>query len=153
MKLLRRILPILALTAPLFAATFGTVVAPAGGAAYSDIVLDQARGRLYLVASTINQVSVYSLAQRAFLNPIATDLQPVSAAMSLDGRFLYVTAYSSAVLDVIDLGAGLVSTRVSLPSNPEGVAVGGDGRVVITAVPVTAGNTANTLLIYDPAAG
>ena len=65
MKLLRRILPILALTAPLFAATFGTVVAPAGGAAYSDIVLDQARGRLYLVASTINQVSVYSLAQQS----------------------------------------------------------------------------------------
>jgi uncharacterized protein (TIGR03437 family) len=135
---------------PLSAATFGTVVAPAGGGNYSDIVLDESRSQLYLVASTQNLISVYSLSQKTFLNSFATDSQPVSAALSLDKRYLYVTAYSSAVLDVIDLGTGLVSSRVSLPSNPEGLAVGGDGKALITAVSPAAGSTANTLLVYDP---
>src|SRR5580704_10972245 len=115
-------------------ATFGTVVAPAGGGNYSDIVLDESRSQLYLVASTRNLISVYSLSQKTFLNSFATDSQPVSAALSLDNRYLYVTAYSSAVLDVIDLSTGLVSSRVSLPSNHEGLAVGGDGKALITAV-------------------
>jgi uncharacterized protein (TIGR03437 family) len=140
----------LSLTGPTFAATFGTVVA--GGASYSDIVLDQTRSQLYLVTNASNQIAVWSLKQNAFLNPIATDAQPVSAAMSPDGNHLYVTSYASAALDVIDLNAGVLTSRISLPSNPEGVAVGGDGRVLITGVPVTTGSTNNTLLIYNPAA-
>ncbi len=115
-------------------------------------MLDQARSQLYLVTSASNQIAVYSLQQRAFLNSIGTHSQPVSAAMSLDGRYLYVASYTSAVLDVIDLNAGVLTTSISLPSSPEGVAVGGDGRVLITAVPATTGSTSNTLLIYNPAA-
>ncbi len=143
-------LALLLLASPVFAATFGTVVA--GGAAYSDIVLDHTRQQIYLVTSASNRVAVYSLQQKAFLTPLTTDVQPVSAAMSPDGHYLYVTSYTSAVLDVFDLTTGVLSTRVSLPSSPEGVAVGGDGRVLITAVPVTTGSTANTLLIYTPSA-
>ncbi len=133
---------------PALGATFGTVVA--SGAAYSDIVLDQARSQIYLVNSPANQIAIYSLKQRVFLTSISTHTQPVSAAMSLDGHFLYVTSYTSALLDVIDLDLGALSNSVSLPSSPEGVAVGGDGRVLITAVPVAAGTTTDTLLIYDP---
>src|SRR5262249_55840115 len=92
----------------------------------------------------------YSLSKKTFLNPLPTHTQPVSAALSLDGRYLYVTSYTSAVLDVIDLTAGAIANSISLPSSPEGVAVGGDGRVLITAVPVVAGSSTNTLLIYDP---
>ena len=140
----------LSLTAPMSAATFGTVVA--SGAAYSDIVLDQARSQLYLVTNASNQIAVWSLKQNVFLNPIATDAQPVAAAISPDGNHLYVTSYATAALDVIDLNAGILTSRISLPSSPEGVAVGGDGTVLITAVPVTAGSTSNTLLVYNPAA-
>ena len=34
---------------------------------------------------------------------------------------------------MIDLNAGIISSRISLATNPEGVAVGADGRVLITA--------------------
>jgi DNA-binding beta-propeller fold protein YncE len=135
----------------LSAATFGTVVSPPGGATYSDIVLDEARSRLYLVNSAGNRVEIYNIRTKAFLPSIATDLQPVSAALSRDGNSLFVTAYTSATLDVIDLTAGIVTNRVSLPTNPEGLAVGSDGRALITAV-AAGTSTANTLLIFDPAA-
>ena len=138
------------MAAPLFAATFGTVVAPPGGASYADIVLDEARTRLYLVNNALSRVDVYNYKTRAFLPSIPTDAQPVSAALSRDGRFLYVTAYQPPILDIVDLNAGQIqgTGRIPLPANPEGVAVGADGRVLITAVPTT--GTANSLLIYDP---
>src|SRR5205085_5103455 len=63
-----------------FAATFGTVVPVLGGA--SDLVLDEGRGRLYLVNTSQNRVDVYSLQQRRLLNPIKTDNGPLSAAIS-----------------------------------------------------------------------
>jgi uncharacterized protein (TIGR03437 family) len=135
----------------LFGATFGTVVAPTVGSAYSDVVLDEARTRLYLVNTTLNRIDIYNYRTRAFLAPITTDTQPVSAALSRDGRFLYVTAYQPPILDIIDLNLGQipVNGRIPMPANPEGVAVGADGRVLITAIP-SVGNT-NSLLIYDPA--
>jgi uncharacterized protein (TIGR03437 family) len=148
---MRSFLPaFIAFAVSLSGATFGTIVAPAGGASYSDIVLDEARSRLYLVAPAVNRIDIYNLKTKGFGTSIPLNsIQPVSAAMSPDGKSLYVTAYTSAELDVVDLTANLVSNRVSLPTNPEGVAVGGDGRVLITAV-ATGGSTTNTLLIYDP---
>jgi hypothetical protein len=99
-----------------------------------------------------NRIDVYNIRTRAFLSPIATDLQPVSAAISTDGNTLYVTCYAAAALDLIDLTQNLKSGSVSLPSSPEGVAVGGDGRVLVSTISAGSG-TANTLLIYDPSQG
>jgi len=130
------------------AATFGTTVAITGGAA--DLVLDEARGRLYLVSSTRNRVEVYSIPQRRFLNTVLTEELPLAAAMSRSGRFLYVTAHTSAALMVIDLETLSVVNRISLPARPEGVAVGYDERVLITTVGTGQGNTQNVLVIYDP---
>ena len=134
---------------PAVAATFGTVAPAPGGGSYSDILLDEPRQRLYLVNSSGNRIDVYSTQSKAFLTAIKTDAQPVSIAMSPDGKTLYATAYSAASLDVIDLTKAnvTVSSRVSLPASPEGVAVGGDGRVLISTV----GNSGqNVLLVYDP---
>jgi uncharacterized protein (TIGR03437 family) len=130
-----------------YGATFGTVT-PALGAA--DIVLDQPRGRLYLINSNLNRVQVWSLAQRTFLASITTGTQPLAGAMSPDGRFLYVTCYAQASLNVIDLDRSTVTRRVSLPANPEGVAVGADGKALITTIGTGQGNQFNTLLIFDP---
>lgn len=144
--------PILAFSlfvSPLAGATFGTIVAPASGGAYSDIVLDESRSLLYLVGSTVNRIDVYNYKSKTFLTSIQTDTQPVSAGMSPDHSTLYVSAYTSATLDVISLNTSQITRRVSLPTNPEGVAVGGDGRVLITAV-ATGTSTTNTLLLYDP---
>ncbi|MFN7921284.1 MAG: hypothetical protein U0Q16_14380 [Bryobacteraceae bacterium] len=134
--------------APAMAATFGTVVTVTGGA--TDLALDEARGRLYVVNNTQNRVDVYSTAQKRFLNPIAVGNQPLSVAMSRGGKKLYVTAYQGSSLDIVDLDAGSLEKRVTLPAAPEGVAVGGDERVLITTVGSGTGNAENRLMLYDP---
>lgn len=133
-----------------WSATFGTVVPLVGGAA--DIVLDEARGRLYLVNTSQTRIEVYSIPQRRFLNTIRTESLPLSAAMSRDGRYLYVAAYDASALNVIDLNTLAVTSRVSLPAKPEGVAVGVDGKVLISTIGTGAGNASNVLLTYDPLA-
>jgi uncharacterized protein (TIGR03437 family) len=132
----------------LFSATFGTPVALVGGA--SDLVLDEPRGRLYLVNSSQSRVEVYSIPQRRFLTPIPTDSTPISCAIARNGRSLYVTSYNASSLNVIDLNTLTLSNRVSLPARPEGVAVGGDERVLITTIGTGVGNAANVLLLFDP---
>jgi uncharacterized protein (TIGR03437 family) len=130
------------------AATFGTAVAIAGGP--TDIVLDEARGRLYIVDSTQNRIDVYSLAQKRFLSAMPVGAQPLSAAMARSGKYLYVSSYQSATLEIVDLDSAVVVGKVSLPAAPEGVAVGGDERVLITTVGSGANNADNRLMLYDP---
>src|SRR5436190_15201072 len=149
MRLLRLTILISFLGITGYGATFGTVT-PALGAA--DLVLDQGRGRLYLINSNLNRVQVYSIATRSFLASISTSTQPLAGAMSPDGKFLYVTCYAQASLNVIDLDRSTVIRRVSLQASPEGVAVGADGKALITTIGTGQGNQYNTLLIYDPAA-
>jgi hypothetical protein len=60
MRLNRLLLTFVLLVLPGFAATFGTVVARPEG--FSDIVLDEARNRLYLVNTSANTLDVYSIA-------------------------------------------------------------------------------------------
>src|SRR5579863_7174678 len=146
MRLARYLAVFLCAASHLLPATFGTVVA--AGASYADIVLDEARSQLYLVNSNVNRIDIYGIKQKAFQNPISTDTQPISAAMSPDRHFLYVAAYADSLLDVIDLNLNQITARISLPANPEGVAVGGDSRVLISTVSVS--GSANTLWIYDP---
>lgn len=130
-------------------APYGTVVPVVGGV--SDIVMDDARGRLYMPNTNRNQVEIYSIAQRRFLTAVRTDSTPLSAAMSRDGRVLYVTAYDASALNVIDLNTLAIVGRVALPAKPEGVAVGFDERVLISTIGTGAGNAQNVLLIYNPA--
>lgn len=132
-------------------ATIGTVVNITGGA--SDIILDEPRGRLYLVRpSPYNLVDIYSIPQRRVLASVATDRLPLAAAMSPDRKFLYVTCHDSSALTVIDIERATPAKvgTVSLPAKPEGVAVGNDGRVLITTIGAGQGNLLNTLLLYDP---
>ena len=137
------------LAAPaVYGATFGTVVPVTGGA--SDLVIDEPRGRLYLVNTNSNRVEVYSIPQRRFLAPISVEQQPLAAALSRDNNTLYVTCNASSSLMEINAEAMTIRNRVSLPARPEAVAVGGDGRVLISTVGTGAGNLLNVLLIYTP---
>lgn len=131
-------------------ATFGTVVPVIGGA--SDLVLDEARGRLYLVNTARNQIEIYSLQQRKLLTPLKVDGNPLSATISRSNKLLYVASRDAAAIDVIDLDSSNVVTRVPLPAQPEGIAVGADERVLISTIGSGAGNASNVLLIYDPSA-
>jgi uncharacterized protein (TIGR03437 family) len=130
------------------AASYGTVVPVVGGA--SDIVMDDARGRLYLTNPNRGQLEVYSIAQRRLLSAIRTDSTPLSAAMSRDGRLLYIAAYDASALNIVDLNTLALVGRVSLPAKPEGVAVGIDERVLISTIGTGAGNAQNVLLVYNP---
>src|SRR5260370_31643958 len=110
----------LLLSAAASGATFGTAVSVVGAA--TDIALDETRGNLYVVNSTQNRIDVYATAQKRYLSPIAVGQQPLSAAMSRDGKSLYITGYGTSTLEVIDLDHSVVSRRVPLPAAPEGVA-------------------------------
>ncbi|MFN0169008.1 MAG: hypothetical protein ACKV22_21490 [Bryobacteraceae bacterium] len=147
----RLLLLLAACALPTWSATLGTVVTLVGGA--SDLVLDEARGRLYLVNSAANRLEVYSTTQRRFLTPLRTDGRPLSAALSADGKFLYVSSYDQSSLNVVDLDQLAITRRLSLPARPEAVAVGNDGRVLITTIGTGQNNAFNTLLLVDPAAG
>lgn len=131
------------------AATFGRIIELGGTP--SDIVLDEARGRLYLVNAAANRVDVYSYLEDRMLGDIPVGRTPLAAAISMDGAMLFVTNNTSSTLSVVDLGVGIGSLQqtVSLPARPEGVEVGHDGRVVISTEGAGTNNTANTLLIYD----
>ena len=84
-----------------------------------------------------------------FAGPLVLALPLVAEAQMT----LTVTNVSDrAAGTTLDLNTLAVSARVSLPAKPEGVAVGAEGRVLISTIGTGAGNIANVLLVYDPAA-
>jgi uncharacterized protein (TIGR03437 family) len=136
---------------PIGAATLGTVIPITGGV--SDLTLDDNRNVLYLVRSLpYDRIDIFSTTQRRVLSSVPTDRNPLAAAMSRDGNFLYVVCYDAASLNIVDLRANppAVVRKISLPARPEAVAVGADERVLITTIGSGANNLLNTLLLFDP---
>src|ERR1041385_8526588 len=109
-------------------ATFGDVI-PLGGPP-SDVLLDELRGRLYLVNNNKNSVDVYDYNQKQIIANIKVGTTPLAGAMSMDYGWLYVTNNGSASLSIIDLSSLQVQQPVLLPSKPQGVEVGADGRAL-----------------------
>lgn len=129
-------------------ATFGQIVSLGGTP--SDIVLDELRGRLYLVNSAANRVDILSTADQKKIGAIGVGMTPLSAAISMDGAYLYVTNNNSSSVSVIDLSNNNVVQTVTLPAKPEGVEVGADGRALITTLGTGTGNPPqNSLIIFD----
>jgi len=106
-------------------ATFGSIIGLGGTP--SDIVLDELRGRLYLVNNHSNKVDIYGIAEKALIGSIPVGLIPLSGAISMDGAYLFVTNQQSSSLSVIDLSTRSVVQTVTLPAAPQGVEVGADG--------------------------
>jgi DNA-binding beta-propeller fold protein YncE len=129
-------------------ATFGEVIQLGGTP--SDIVLDEARGRLYLVNTSANRVDIYDYNERSIAGSFPTGLQPLAAAISMDAAYLYVSNNGTSTLTVIDLNTNLIAQTVTLPAKPEGVEVGVDGRVLITTEGTGSNSLNNTLLMFDP---
>lgn len=130
------------------AATFGKVIAL--GSTPSDLVLDQSRGRIYLVNTAANRIDVFSTATNAVIGNLAVGTGPLAVALSPDSSWLYVTNGTSLSLSVVDLTTGTfgtISQTVTMPAQPQGVAVGGDGRALISTQGTAGG--LNTLLIFD----
>src|SRR5580765_2410962 len=127
MKLLRA--PVFFLSAlPCLAATFGTVVPHAQPLA--DLVIDEARRRLYVVNTASNAVEVYAtnVSPPRLTNTIKTEATPLAVALSrptgnpATSRYLYVVCYDASSLDVIDLNTTNFTTRsVTLAAKPQGL--------------------------------
>ena len=135
-------------------ATFGDVIQLQGGTP-SDIVLDEARHQLYLVSNTTSQVLVFDYTANQVVASIPTGRTPLAGAMSMDGKFLYVTASGPpSALYAIDLSSNRVAYSQALASTPQGVETGIDGRVLVamTGTGVTAGVPQKTLQVFDPVA-
>lgn len=128
-------------------ATFGEVIQLGGTP--SDIVLDETRGRIYLVNTSANRVDIFDYHEKRVVGSYPVGLQPFAAAISMDAGYLYVTNNGGSTLSVIDLDLEIVTQTVTLPARPEGVEVGADGRVLISTQGTGAGNLNNTLLIFD----
>ncbi len=128
-------------------ATFGDVIRLGGTP--SDIVLDESRGRLYLVNSNTNQVNVYDYVNNNLVSSLYVGTTPVAAAISMDSQYLYVSNNGSATLSVIDLTRLQVIQTVSLPANPEGVEVGSDGRALITVEGSSTSTSITSLYLFD----
>jgi YVTN family beta-propeller protein len=130
-------------------ATFGDVISLSGTP--SDIVLDELRGRLYLVNNNANRVDIFDYNQQRVINSIRVGVTPLAAAMSMDYGWLYVTNNGSSSLSVIDLSSLQVAQTVLLPSKPQGVEVGADGRALVSMAGsgVVAGVPQGTLSVFD----
>jgi hypothetical protein len=141
------------------AATFGDVIQLQGGTP-ADIVLDEFRQRLYLVSNSTSVVTVFDYSTNTVVGSISVGKSPVAGAMSMDGNWLYVTsgatptqtASGSPLLNVIDLSRNQVVQSILLPSVPQGVEVGNDGRVLVAMLGsgVVSGVPQNTLAVFDP---
>jgi DNA-binding beta-propeller fold protein YncE len=136
-----------AATAQSTGATFGKVIGLGGTP--SDIVLDETRGRLYLVNQSSNRVDIYDYVGDHLAGSIPVGNSPLAAAMSMDSQYLYVSNNGSSTLTSINLNNSSVDQTVSLTAKPEGVEVGSDGRVLITTNGTSTTDTVNSLLIFD----
>src|SRR5271157_2351718 len=151
MSLLRPLFVCLLTVLPACGATFGTVVPHTQPIA--DLVLDEARKRIYLVDTYSSQVDVYNTASNppALVATIDTSATPLAIAMSRSGKFLYVACYDASTLDIIDLTSATFSkTSVSLAAKPEGVAVGYNEQVLISTIGTGTGQA--VLATYNPLA-
>ena len=141
---------------PCLGATFGTLVTHSSPIA--DLVVDEARKRLYVVDTNASAVEVYvtnvnppRLAPGT--NTIKVEKTPLAAALSRSGKYLYVVCYDASALDIVDLTTANFSTRsVTLAAKPEGVAVGLDAtgleHVLITTIGTGTGQ--DVLITFDP---
>jgi len=152
-----RPLPLFLSALPCFAATFGTVVPHTQPLA--DLVIDEARKRLYVVNTYTSTVEVCAtnVSPPRLTNSIKTDATPLSLALSPEKpptlpHFLYVACYDGSTLDIIDLtSANFSSVSKQLDAKPQGVAVGYNGIVLVSTVGTGTGT--EVLITYDPASG
>lgn len=151
-----------AVSAPVWAATFGTVV-PIGGNA-SDIVLDEPRGVLYIANFTANRIDVMNLSDLSIAKSINVNPQPGSMSLSPDGTFLVIGHYgkftnpdctASSTVTCPPLPQANALTVINLASSAKqtfsmgfpvlGVAFGNDGQALVV--------TTNDFLLFDPVSG
>jgi DNA-binding beta-propeller fold protein YncE len=131
-------------------ATFGDVIKLPGGTP-SDVVLDESRHQMYVINNNTNLVYIFDYTTNLVVGSMSVGKTPLAGAMSMDGNWLYVTSSGNSSLNVIDLNRGQVVQTVALPSQPQGVEVGNDGRALVSMIGtgVVSGVPQGTLAVFD----
>jgi YVTN family beta-propeller protein len=83
-----------------------------------DIVLDEARGKVYITNSGYNRVEVFDTKNLAFQTPIPVGQLPHQMAMSLDGSQLYVANTGGESISIVDLDQQQVVGSIQFPPIP-----------------------------------
>jgi DNA-binding beta-propeller fold protein YncE len=97
----------------------GNVGGNAGGnEGLQDLVLDEARGKLYVTNSGYNRIEVFDLVKQHFVDPIPVGQMPHQMAMSTDGTTLYVGNTGGESISVVNLDQGKVVDTVAFPPIP-----------------------------------
>jgi YVTN family beta-propeller protein len=96
----------------------GTTGNTAGNEGLQDILLDEARGRLYITNSGFNRIEVFDTQQQKFLSPIPVGQMPHEMAMGTDGNTLYVGNTGGESISIADLNLGQVTGGVVFPPVP-----------------------------------
>jgi uncharacterized protein (TIGR03437 family) len=137
-------------SAPLLAATFGTVVPIAGQS--SDIALDESRGLLYIANFTANRIEVMSTSDGTIRSSMNVAAQPGAISLSPDNQFLIVAHFGNFdstqpaqnAITLINLASNTRQT-FAMGDTPLGVQFVADGRAFIV--------TNTSLILFDPVSG
>jgi hypothetical protein len=88
------------------------------GEGLQDVVLDEARSRLYITNSAYNRIEIFDTVNQVFLNPLPVGQMPHQIAMSTDGSQLYVGNTGGESISIVDLNLGKVVDTVQFPAIP-----------------------------------
>lgn len=90
----------------------------AGNEGLQDILLDEARGKVYITNSGYNRIEVFDTKKQHFVDPIPVGQLPHQMAMGGDGKTLYVGNTGGELIQMIDLDQGRVVDSVLFPPVP-----------------------------------
>jgi DNA-binding beta-propeller fold protein YncE len=88
------------------------------GEGLQDIVLDEARGRVYVTNSAYNRIEVFDTRKQRFIGSIPVGQLPHQMALATDGTTLYVGNVGGESISIVDLDLGRVIDNVQFPPVP-----------------------------------
>jgi hypothetical protein len=83
-----------------------------------ELLLDEARGRVYVSNAGYNRIDVFDTKKQKFIDPIEVGQLPHSMAMTLDGGTLYVGNTGGESISVVDLDSQKQAAQVEFPPIP-----------------------------------
>ena len=120
-----------------FPVVTGTTVAEG----LQDVLVDEARDRVYITNSGYNRIEVFDRVNGQFLAPIDVGQLPHQMALAGDGRTLYVANTGGESISVVDLDSGKVTgsvqfspiprSGVAAPLSPQAIAMSTFGLQVV----------------------
>jgi hypothetical protein len=83
-----------------------------------ELVLDEARERLYITNAGYNRIEVFDTKRQKFLEPVEVGQLPRAMAKSLDGSALYVGSGGGESINIIDLDTLTITGNIEFPPIP-----------------------------------